>query len=106
MTFKAYVTVEHAISMLKAAAERGKFGAFKVSGSSIVATEEYGKTARPTPGNPRVRGVLSIISDRFSFPEDVFMQTLLKSSTDLKKLLYSYTAILKELPLLVMYFNL
>ena len=42
--------------MLKEAAESGNLGAFKVNGSSIIATEEYGfkktpTTARSTPGN-------------------------------------------------------
>ena len=80
--------------MLKAAAESGNLGAFKVNGSSVVATEDNGfksppTTTRPTPGNPLGKGVLRYISDRFSFPDDVFTQRLFKSSFDLKNLLYS-----------------
>ena len=80
--------------MLKAAAESGNLGAFKVNGSSIVATEDNDfksppTTTRPTPGNPPGKGVLSYISDRFSFPDDVFTQRLFKSLIDLKNLLYS-----------------
>ena len=57
LTFKERVTEEHVISLLKAAAESGNLGAFKVNGSSIVATEKYGfestsTTTRPTPANP------------------------------------------------------
>ena len=42
--------------MLKAAAESGNLETFKVNGSSLVATEEYGfkdtpTTTRSTPGN-------------------------------------------------------
>ena len=40
------------MSMLKAAAESGNLGAFKVNGSSIVATEEYGFKSTPTTTGP------------------------------------------------------
>ena len=56
--------------MLKAAAESGNLGAFKVNGSSIVATEDNGfksppTTIRPTPG--RGRGYSGILVTDFPF---------------------------------------
>lgn len=68
LKFKQGVTKEHAISVLKNAAERGNLGPLKVNGSSIAATERYdfkstSTTTRRTPGNPQ-GGVRRYISDK------------------------------------------
>ena len=59
-TFNRDVTTEQAISVLRSAADNGKLGDFKVTGSAIVTTEEYDfkstlTTNEPTPG---IRGFI------------------------------------------------